>query len=293
MIVVTGATGQLGRAIVESLIARVAAREVGASVRDPAKARDLAAQGARVRRGDFADRESLAHAFEGADQILIVSSNAAASGGDPLAQHRNAIDAACMAGVRRIVYTSHMAASADSAFPPMLTHAATEEMLRGSGLAWTALRNGFYASSGVALIQDGLNSGVIEAPADGKVAWTTHADLAEAAAIVLADQGRFDGPTPPLTGSQAFDLADMAAIASGLLGRPIRREVTTEATLRATMQTRGAPPSVVTISLGLYRASRAGEFAAIDPALEQLLGRPPIRLEQVIGERISTKGLTQ
>ncbi|WP_428391667.1 NAD(P)H-binding protein [Lichenicoccus sp.] len=285
MIVVTGATGQLGRAIVERLIAgRVPASEVGASVRDPAKAGDLAAQGVRVRQGDFADRQGLAHAFEGAAQILIVSSNAAASGGDPLAQHRNAIDAARAACVRRIVYTSHMAASAASAFPPMHTHAATEAMLRGSGLAWTALRNGFYASSGVSLMQDGLKTGIIEAPEDGKVAWTTHADLAEAAAIILANEGRFDGPTPPLTASQALDLADMAAIASKLLGRLVRRAVITEETLRETMTARSVPLPAVEIALGLYRASRASEFAAIDPTLEELLGRPPTKLDTVIGE---------
>ncbi len=161
MIIVTGATGQLGRAIVESLVERVPASQVGASVRDPAKASALAALGVRVRRGDFDDPASLAHAFEGATQVLIVSSNASAYGGDPLAQHRSAIEAARAAGARRIVYTSHMAASSASLFPPMLDHVATEEMLRESGLAWTALRNGFYASSGMMFIGDALKTGAL------------------------------------------------------------------------------------------------------------------------------------
>ena len=104
MIIVTGATGQLGRAIVEQLVERVPAGEVGASVRDPAKAADLTALGVRVRRGDFADPASLAQAFAGATQVLVVSSNAAAYGGDTLAQHRAAIDAARAAGARRLVY---------------------------------------------------------------------------------------------------------------------------------------------------------------------------------------------
>jgi len=135
MFIVTGATGHLGRAIVETLVHRVPANQVGASVRDPEKAADLEALGVRVRHGDFDDPDSLRHAFEGAAQVLIVSSNARASGGDPLAQHRSAIKAARAVGAGRIVYTSHMAASATSAFPPMLDHAATEDMLRRSGLA--------------------------------------------------------------------------------------------------------------------------------------------------------------
>lgn len=193
MIIFTGATGQLGRAIVNKLIERVPAIQVGASVRNPEKANDLAALGVRVRRGDFDDPASLSHAFEGGTQVLIVSSNASASGGDPLAQHRSAIEAARAAGVGRIVYTSHMAASSASAFPPMLDHAATEDMLRQSGLAWSVLRNGFYAESGMLLMGDALQTGMLEAPVDGKVSWTAHADLAEAAAIILTDEGAMTG----------------------------------------------------------------------------------------------------
>jgi NAD(P)H dehydrogenase (quinone) len=287
MIIVTGATGHLGRLIVKQLLARLPAGQVGVSVRDPAKAADLAALGVRVRRGDFAEPESLLHAFEGGTQVLVVSSNAAAYGGDPLAQHRAAIDAARTAGAGRIVYTSHMGASATSAFPPMRDHAATEALLSASGLAWTALRNGFYASSGVTLMGDVWQTGVIEAPADGHVSWAAHADLAEVAALILAEDVRFDGPTPPLTGSEALDLADMARMASELLGRPVRRETLVDDELRAQMAARGAPPRAADIALGLYRASRAGEFAAVDPTLEQLIGRPPIRVRDLIAGKLA------
>ena len=255
------------------------------SVRDPEKAKELTGRGVRVRRGDFADPASLAHAFEGAAQVLIVSSNAAAYGGDPLAQHRAAIDAARAAGAKRIVYTSHMGASSGSEFPPMRDHAATEEMLRGSGLAWTALRNGFYASSGLMLMGKASETGMIEAPADGKVSWTTHADLAQAAAILLANEGRYDGPTPPLTGSRALDLADMAGMASEVWGRPVKRVVITDEEQRARMAAHGLPPAVADIMLGLYRASRAGEFATVDPTLEHLLGRPPRSLQNLLAEK--------
>ncbi|XXU42440.1 NAD(P)H-binding protein [Sorangium sp. So ce1014] len=114
-----------GHGIVERLLERVGAGQIGVSVRDPRKAEDLASRGVRVRRGDFDDAASLRDAFEGASRVLIVSSNARASGGDPIAQHRAAPLAAGEVGARRVLYTSHMGASATSAFPPMHDHAAT------------------------------------------------------------------------------------------------------------------------------------------------------------------------
>ena len=285
MIVVTGATGQLGRAIVERLVQLVPAHRVGASARDPDKASALAALGVRVRQGDFEDPAALRHAFAGATQVLLVSSNARASGGDTLAQHRTAIEAARAVGAKRVLYTSHMAASASSAFPPMLDHAATEVMLRDSGLAWTSLRNGFYAASGVALLGDALQTGRFEAPADGKVSWTAHADLAEAAAILLANEGRYDGPTPPLTASRALDLGQLAALASELQNRLIQRDTVSDAQFKEGMIARGAQRAVDLV-LGLYIASRNGEFAGVDPTLEQLLGRPPLDMRNVLAEHL-------
>ena len=285
MIIVTGATGQLGHQIVEQLIKRVPASKVGASVRDLSKAANLKALGLRVRQGSFDNVESLKQTFDGATQILIVSSNARASGGDPLAQHQNAIAAAKAVGAERIVYTSHMAASASSAFPPALDHAATEDMLAKSGMKWTALRHGFYAASGIAMLGDGLKTGVIEAPTDGKVSWTAHADLAEAAAIILAHEGKYDGPTPPLTGSQALDFADLAKIATDLFGKSIQRQTLTDEELKAKVVARGAHESIARLALGFFIASRNGEFATVDPTLEQLLGRPLTSLRDVMAQK--------
>ena len=171
----------------------------------------------------------------------------------------------------------------------MLTHAATEEMLRQSGMAWTALRNGFYAASALMLMGGGLETGLIEAPADGKVAWTAHADLAEAAAIILAAEGSFDGPTPPLTAAEALDLADLAAIASEVLGRPIARQTIADAALMARLAARGLPPHAANIALGLYVASRNGEFSAIDPTLERLLKRRPMAMREIIAGHAASK----
>jgi NAD(P)H dehydrogenase (quinone) len=288
MIIVTGATGQLGHQIVEKLLKYVSANEVGVSVRDPKKGSDLEALGVRMRQANFDDTDSLKKAFEGATQVLMVSSNARASGGDPLAQHQNAIAAAKAAGAARIVYTSHMAASATSAFPPALDHAATEDMLANSGLKWTALRHGFYAASGVAMLGDSLKTGVIDAPGDGKVSWTAHGDLAEAAAIILAHEGKYEGPTPPLTGSQALDFAGLAKIATEVLGKPIQRKTLTDEDFKAKVAARGAPAAVAQLALGFFIASRNEEFSTIDPTLAKLLGRPLTTMGNVMSQKVKS-----
>jgi NAD(P)H dehydrogenase (quinone) len=272
MIVITGATGQLGSLIVASLLERVPAAQVGVSVRDPGRAADLAKRGVRVRRGDFSEPNSLADAFEGATQVLIVSANEV--GGDAVAAHTAAIDAARAAGAERILYTSHQGASADSPFAPMRDHAATEECLAGTGTPFTSLRNGFYATSVPFILGQALTTGEIVAPADGPVSWTTHADLAEAAAIILADPGRFDGPTPPLTGLDAFDLEDIAGLLSKLTGRTIRRTVADDDGWAAGLAAHGAPEALASMMLGMFRAARHGGFSATSPALGDLLGRP-------------------
>lgn len=286
MIIVTGATGKLGRQVVKQLLKRLPASEIGASVRDPQKAEDLIRQGVRVRAGDFENSDSLAVAFEGATQVLIVSSNARAYGGDPAAQQQAAVNAARAAGARRVVYTSHMGVSSTSAFPPMHDHAAAEEMLRQSGISWTSLRNGFYASTVPMMIGDAASSGVITAPQDGKVSWTTHEDLATAAAEVLVQEGRFEGPTPPLTASQALDLDDVAYILSEIAGRPVRREVISDEEQTSRMSKHGVPPVVINITLGMYKAARAGEFEAVDPTLATLIGRSTQSLKDVLSNRL-------
>ncbi|MEO8706220.1 MAG: SDR family oxidoreductase [Kofleriaceae bacterium] len=272
MIIVTGATGTLGRLVVERLLAVLPVGEVGVSVREPDKAAELQARGVRVRAGDFRDAASLRLAFEGASRVLVISSNS--SGADAVAHHRTAIEAARAVGAGRVVYTSHMGANADSRFAPMRDHAATEAILASSGLAFTALRNGFYVGSALAMIAQGLASGTIAAPVDGPVSWTTHADLADAAVIALTD-ARLDGVTSALTGSQALDLAAIAGLASERTGRSIQRVVVVDAEWRAQFLASGAPAERVELMVGLFEASRRGEFAAVDPALERLLGRPP------------------
>lgn len=280
MIIITGATGRLGSLIVHQLLERVPADQVGVSVRDPGRAADLAGRGVRVRRGDFTDPGSLAAAFEGAAQVLIVSANE--TGGTAVAQHTAAIDAARAAGAKRVLYTSHQAAGADSLFAPMPDHAATEQHLAAAGTPFTSLRNGFYASTVPHLLGPALETGELVVPADGPVSWTTHGDLAEAAAIILADEGRFDGATPPLTAPDALDFDDIAGVLTELTGRAIRRVVAGDDEWIAGLIGHGVPEGQANMLLGMFHASRRGEFATTGPTLEDLLGRAATPVRSVL-----------
>jgi NAD(P)H dehydrogenase (quinone) len=276
VIIVTGANGQLGRAITERLLDHVPAAQVGVSVRDPQQARALEERGVRVRRGDFTDPASLRHAFEGAEQVLIVSADSTGAG--LVRAHRLAIEAAVAAGAKRILYTSHMGVSPSSPFPPMVDHAATEAILRDSGVAYTTLRNGFYASTVPMLLGAALKTGELAAPEDGPVAWTAHADLADVTALALAEDGLLDGVTPPLTAAEAIDMTGVAEIASHVTGHPVRRIVVSDADYRASLLAHGLPEAQADMLVGLFIASRHGDFVPADPALAALLGRPPITL---------------
>jgi NAD(P)H dehydrogenase (quinone) len=280
MIVVTGATGLLGSRIVERLTQLVPAEEVGVSVRDPGKARHLADRGVRVRRGSFTEPGSLAHAFEGASQVLIVSVDV--MGDEAVRQHRAAIDGAVAAGARRLLYTSHLGAGASSRFQACRDHAATEDALRASGVPFTSLRNGFYAASALQFLGQ---SDEVVLPEDGPVSWTAHADLADAAAAILADEGRFDGPTPPLTAGEALTFADVAHLATEVTGRKVTRTTVPDERFREQLVGHGVPAPAADRLLGIFAASRAGEFAAVDPTLARLLGREPTSLRAVLAQR--------
>lgn len=280
MIIVTGATGQLGSQIVQRLLERVSADQVGVSVRDTDSAEDLAARGVRVRRGDFADPGTLQSAFEGASQVLVVSVDTLGEGG--VAQNKTAIDAAYRAGAGRVLYTSHQAANPNSSFAPARDHAAVEAYLEEYGRPFTSLRNGYYTTSLQFHIGGAAESGELVAPEDGPVSWTTRADLAEGAATILADEGRFDGPTPPLTATEAVDLQDVVVALSEVSGRTVRRVVVDDEDWIAGLVEHGTPEPLARLLLGTYQASRRGEFAVTDPTLGDLIGREPQPIRDVL-----------
>ncbi len=284
MIIITGANGQLGAAIIENLLRTVPPQQLVASVRDPSQATALAARGVEVRAGDFAQPDTLRTAFAGADQVLIVSANKL--GEEARRLHQTAIEAAQSSGARRILYTSHMGARPDSFFEPALNHAASEALLAAQPVPFTALRHGFYAESALHMVGRGLQAGLLRTPEDGPVSWTTRADLAEADALLLAQPGRFDGPTPPLTAAEAVTMADLAALASEITGREIKHLTVTDDQWLQDQVALGMPAPVAALLLGSFKSSRRGDFAAVDPALETLLGRRPQTMRAVLARAL-------
>jgi uncharacterized protein YbjT (DUF2867 family) len=284
MIIITGVTGALNGATVEHLLTRVPADQLGVSVRDVAKAAHLAERGVRVRRGSYDDPAALRESFEGAEQVLLVSSN------DPHADHANlhrtAIDAAIAAGAKRILYTSHQHVGDDSPFHPARGHAATEAILADSGVAWTALRNGFYAHSLDWLLGPWQQTGVIAAPADGPVSWTDRTDEAEAAAIIIAGERRFDGSVT-LTAGTAVTFADIARVLSHLTGREIQRVVVDDERWIAEQVTQGSTEAMAQLMLGFFQAAREGRFAQVDRFLAELLGREPRTATDLLTDHIA------
>ena len=272
MIVITGATGALNGATVDHLLERVPARQIAVVARDVATAHRFADLGIDVRRGDYADPASLPAAFDGADQLLLVSSSDPAA--DAVSLHRAAIDAAKVAGVGRILYTSHQGAALDTPFGPGRDHAATEQLLADSGVAWTSLRNGFYAHSLSWLTGPWRETDAIAVPADGPVSWTSRDDEAEAAAIIIASDGAYNGVTT-LTASSAPTLDDIAVMASEISGRTIERTVVDDEEWVAAQIAAGRPEGMARFTLGMYRAAREGFFAGVDPLLATLLQREP------------------
>ena len=272
MIVITGATGALNGATVEHLLRRIPAEQIGVSVRDVAKAQHFAERGVRVRQGSYADPDALRRSFEGAEQVLLVSTNDPYA--DGVALHRVGIEAAVAAGTQRIVYTSHQGAGPDGPFHPARDHAATEQLLAESGIAWTSLRNGFYAHSLSWLLGPWQQSGTIAAPADGPVSWTDRADAAEAAAVILAGARRFDGPVT-LTAREAVTFADVAAMASEISGREVKRIVLDDEEWIAEKVAAGTLEAMARMMLTTFQAAREGRFAGVDPLLAELLGREP------------------
>jgi uncharacterized protein YbjT (DUF2867 family) len=236
-----------------------------------------------VRQGTYDDPTALLHSFAGADQVLLVSSSDV--GADVVAQHRTAIDAAVCAGAQRIFYTSTVGAGIDTPYPPLAIHAATEQYLADSGIAWTALRNGFFGNL-EQLLGPWQSTGSIAKPADGPFPWVDRRDAAEAAAAILTGDEVFDGPVDlfpsPVT------LADFAAAASELTGRRVERIVVGDEAWAIDAIANGMPESAARFTLSMFQAVRSGHFGRFDPTLTRLLGRPPRNVADLLAEQIES-----
>ncbi|WP_225850172.1 SDR family oxidoreductase [Streptomyces sp. HPF1205] len=279
-IVVTGATGQLGRLTVEALLRRgVPAADIVATGRDIARIKDLADRGVVTRRADFADPDSLAVAFTGAQKVLLISASMPVE--DRLAHHRRAIDAALTAGVSLVAYTS-MTRAGTARTILAATHRATEEYLRERNAPAVVLRNSWYLENYTDQLPPALQHGTfLGAAGKGTVSAAARTDYAEAAAVVLTTEGH-TGAVYELGGDQAFTLAELAATASAATGAPITyTDLPADAFARA-LTGAGVPAELAQIladsDLGLGR----GELFTDTGDLRRLIGRPTTTLADAI-----------
>jgi uncharacterized protein YbjT (DUF2867 family) len=272
VIAVTGATGALGRRVVQRLASRedVALRLV---VREAARAPRVPGAEVAAVPGGYADGPGLTAALAGVHTLYLVS---AAEAEDRLQQHRTAVAAAAAAGVQRVVYTSFLGADPDAVFTLARQHAATEEALAATGVRTTVLRHAMYADfvPFFAVLEDGR--AVIAAPADdGRASFVSRDDLADvAAAVLLDDSPALDGAVLDVTGPEALSLDDAAAVLAEVTGRPAayRRQTVEEAW--ATRRPSGHPDWEVEGWVTSYRAIAAGELSRVTDVVPTLTGHP-------------------
>jgi NAD(P)H dehydrogenase (quinone) len=282
MIVVTGASGQLGRLVVEALLRRgLAPASIVAAVRQPTKAADLAALGVQVREADYERPATLDAAFAGAERVLLVSSS---EFGRRQPQHQAAVDAAVRQRVGQLVYTSLLKAANSPLAQVAADHAATESMLRSSGLRHTVLRNGWYHENYLHSLTVGLERGVfIGASAQGRIASAARADYAEAAAAVLT-AAIVDAQTLELAGDTAYTLHELAALASAAAGRPLAYQDLPPAAFEQAMLDAGLPPPFAAVLTSAeVGAAQDGLFDG-SGTLSRLIGRPTTPMAALLAQ---------
>lgn len=277
-LLVTGASGHLGRRVVELLL-EANAGTIIAATRQPEKLADLAARGVIVRQADFDDPSSLTQAFAGVDRLLLISTDAL---GSRLPQHINAVHAADQAGVKHVVYTSLINPGPDSPILLAPEHRGTEEALDASRMGWTILRNNIYADLLIGSLGRAIEIGQhFSACGDGKIGYITREDCARAAAAALAAD--FDGRrTLDITGPEALSQADLAALASQISGKPVMLiPLELEAIIQG-MEGAGLPRPVAEILASFDTATQLGYLDVVSPAFEELTGHPPTRVADFV-----------
>ncbi|MFC7672853.1 NAD(P)H-binding protein [Mycolicibacterium sp. GCM10028919] len=272
---ITGASGQLGRAVATRLLGVVDAADVVLMTRTVESLSDFAARGVSVRPVDFGDRGSLAPAFEGVDSLLLISTDRV---GDRVAGHVAAIEAAKAAGVRHVVYTSvpnPVPANPALAAPD---HLATEDALRSSGMAWTSLRNNLYADMQLASLQQAVEAGrLVVNSGDGRAAYVSRADCAAAAVGALTGGGRTN-TAYDITGPRALSAYDLADLA----GSTVEVVQLDDGAYVEALVGSGLPEGAARFVASFGRAVREGYLADVTTAVRDLTGRPPTSLEDLV-----------
>jgi NAD(P)H dehydrogenase (quinone) len=276
-IVVTGATGHLGRHVVEQLLEKVPAERITAVVRDEAKAADFAARGVKLAVADYNAPETFDSLFAAGDKVLLISGNEFDKG--RVQQHKVVIDAAKAAGVALLAYTSApgslTAALADD-------HRATEEALLASGLPYTLLRNGWYHENYTENLAPVLEHGaVVQAAGDGRVSSAARADYAAAAVAVLTGEGH-ENRTYELGGDEAWGFAEYAAELSRQTGKEIVYNAVSVETFAGILTGAGLPGPLATILAGVDASVEKGELVVSSGDLSRLIGRPTTPLAEAV-----------
>ena len=277
---VTGATGQLGRLVVEKLKQKVAADTIVALVRNPEKAADL---GVETRPFDYTQPETLVTSLKGIDKLLLISGNEI---GQRLPQHKAVIEAAKQAGVKQITYTSIL--HADSS-PLGLAgeHLGTEVAIKESGLTYTILRNGWYTENYTGSAKGAVGAGAFIGNAgDGKIASAARVDYAEAAAVVLAGEVH-ENKTYELAGDEAYTLTELAAEISRQTGKIVPYNNLTEAEYAGILKSFGLPDGLAEMLADSDTGASKGGLFDDSRALSKLIGRPTTPLAIVLAEALA------
>ncbi|MER7330460.1 MULTISPECIES: SDR family oxidoreductase [unclassified Micromonospora] len=276
-IVVTGATGHLGRLIVDALLRRgVPAGQVVALGRDTDRLADLAARGVTVRRADYTDPESLRAALAGAEKLMFVSGSEV---GQRVQQHRNVVAAAKEAGVGLVVYTSITKADTSSLLLAA-EHLATEQEIRSSGLPYVLLRNNWYVENYLPQLPTYLEHGVLGAAGDGRIGGATRADYAEAAAAVLTTEGHANR-VYELAGSP-FTMTGLAEELSRQTGRQVGYIDLPVEKYAEVLAGAGVPQAYAEVLADGDRGIAQGDLDVESDDLAKLIGRQPTTLAEAI-----------
>jgi NAD(P)H dehydrogenase (quinone) len=269
-ILVTAASGQLGRLVVDRLLEQVPAARIAVTVRDAEAATRFVSLGVQVHVADYTKPETLDAALAGVDRLLLISSN---SIGQRASQHRNVIEAAGRAGVNLLAYTSVL--KADTTLLALAEeHRQTEADLRASGIAFVLLRNGWYTENVTAFIPSDLEHGVhLGSAGEGRFATASRADYAQAAAAVLTSSEDQDGRIYELAGDEAFTLAQFAAEVARQSGKPVRYDNLPEAAFRDALVGAGLPEPLAAMLADADIAASKGALFDDEHQLGKLIGR--------------------
>ncbi|ORM51915.1 NAD(P)-dependent oxidoreductase [Pantoea conspicua] len=278
MFAVTGATGQLGRLVIDALLKKVPAGEIVAAVRTPAKAADLTARGLVVRQADYSQPETLAAAFAGVDKLLLISGSEV---GQREAQHKAVIEAARTAGVGFIAYTSLLHADS-SPLGLGVEHRATEALLQASGVPFALLRNGWYSENYAASIAPALaHHAFIGAAGEGRIASAARQDYADAAAEVLAGDNQA-GKVYELAGDDSYTLAQFAAEIAAQSGEKVDYVNLSQQEFAAALKSAGLPDGLAEMLADSDAGAEKEALFDDSHQLSQLIGRPTTSYQTVI-----------